>query len=131
MADNGTEDDKLTPPQQRAISALLSTKSVAEAAKQANVPLRTLWRWLTEPAFKAALNSAEGELIAAATRLLLQYQDAALTVILSIMADKQYPAGVRLRAALAIIDTMLKLRELNGIEARLSALEEAYAQQTR
>jgi len=123
MAPTGMDSNKITATQQRAIVALLSTRGVVEAAKQAKVGQRTLSRWLTEPDFKAALSAAEGELIVAATRRLLQHQDVALTVILSIMADKQYPAGVRLRAAVAVIDYMLKLRELNTIEARLSALE--------
>jgi hypothetical protein len=130
MATNGMADNKITAPQQRAIVALLSTKNVAEAAQQANVGERTLFRWMAEDVlFKAALAVAEGEMINAATRRLLQHQDVALTVILSIMADKKLSAGVRLRAALAIVDTMLKLRELNNIEARLSALEASIAKQ--
>jgi hypothetical protein len=132
MAPNGTDDNKLTLPQQKAIAALMSTRGVVEAAKVAQVGQRSLSRWLAEDvAFKAALAVAEGELIGAATRRLLQHQDVALSVILSIMADKEYPAGVRLRAAMAIVDTMLKLRELRNIEERLTALEAAYAQQTR
>jgi hypothetical protein len=132
MADNGTTNSKITPQQQRAVAALLSSKSVAEAAKQTGVSLRTMFRWMNDdPAFKVALSAAESALIDAATRRLLAHQEHALTVILSIMADKQYAAGVRLRAAMAVVDYMLKLRELRNIEDRLTALEEAYAGQTR
>lgn len=124
-------DDELTTPQQRAIAALLSTKSVAEAAKQAKVAERTLFRWLAEPEFKRQLGIAERELVSTATRRLLQYQDAAITTIVSIMADRQYSAGVRLRAATTVIDTMLRLRELFDLEERLSTLEAKIANQNQ
>jgi hypothetical protein len=130
MATNGNDNKKITPQQQRAIAALLSTKNVAEAASKADVGGRTLHRWIAEDAmFKAALSAAESELIDGATRRLLQYQDAAITVIASIMLDKERPSSVRLRAATAVVDYMLKLRELRNIEERLTALEEAYAAQ--
>jgi hypothetical protein len=127
MADNGTE---LTTRQRRTIAALLAAKDVREAAKQARVPERTLYTWMTEPAFKTALYEAEGHLIDAATRKLLRYQDAALTTIITIMADKLILPAVRLRAAQTILEQLLKLRELRDIEGRLAALEEAYAKQT-
>ena len=120
MADNGTD---LTTRQQRTIAALLAAKDVRAAAQQAKVPERTLYTWMGEPAFRAALYEAEGHLIDAAVRRLLHYQDAALTVILTIMADKQNHAGVRLRAAQTVLEQLLKLRELRDIEERLSALE--------
>jgi hypothetical protein len=129
MAGNGMDSNQLTAPQQRAITALLSTKSVAEAAKKANVGQRTLFRWLADTAFKRQLAIAEGELVAVATRRLLQYQDSAITVITSIMADKTKPATVRLRASMAIVDYSLKMRELLNIEERLAALEELLAKQ--
>lgn len=129
MAEIGKDENKITPQQQRAIAALLSTRNVAEAARTAKVGNRTLHRWLDDPTFRAHLASAEGNLIDAATRRLLQYQDAALTVVLTIMADQRHPASVRLRAATSVIDYMLQLRELRNVEQRLSALEQAYAQQ--
>lgn len=132
MATNGTDDKKITAQQQRAITALLSTRNVATAAKQAKVGLRTLHRWIGEDAaFKAALAAAEGELIGPATRRLLAYQEAAISVIATIMADRGNSAGVRLRAATAVVDYMLKLRELRNVEERLTALEEVHARQSR
>jgi hypothetical protein len=122
------ENEQLTAPQRRTIAALLEQRDVRAAARAAKVGETTLHRWLAEPAFRAALYVAEGALIDAAVRRLLQHQDVALTVILSIMADQRYPAGVRLRAATAVVDYMLKLRELRNVEERLSALEEKLAQ---
>ena len=132
MATNGNDgENKISPQQQRAIAALLSSRNVADAAKQANVGERTLFRWLDDPTFKAHLASAEGNLIDVATRRLLQYQDAAITVVATIMADQRHPAGVRLRAATAVIDYMLRLRELRNVEQRLTTLEALYATQSK
>jgi flagellar motility protein MotE (MotC chaperone) len=125
MADNDTD---LTTRQQRTIAALLAARNVREAAKQVKVPERTVYTWLAEPAFRAALYAAEGHLIDAATRRLLHHQDVALTVILTIMANPDNPAGVRLRAAQSVLEQLLKLRELRNIEQRLTALETLYAQ---
>jgi hypothetical protein len=120
MADNGTD---LTSRQQRTIAALLSARNVREAAKQAKVSERTVYTWLAEPDFRTALYEAEGHLIDAATRRLLHHQDVALSVILTIMADRDNPASVRLRAAQLVLEQLLKLRELRDIESRLRALE--------
>jgi hypothetical protein len=124
MADFSAE---LTSRQQRTVAVLLAARNVREAAKQAKVSERTVYTWLGEPAFRAALYEAEGHLIDAATRRLLHHQDVALTVILSVMADKNNPASVRLRAAQTVLEQLLKLRELRDIEARLSALEANHA----
>ena len=122
MANNGTQ---LTAKQSRAIGALLSCRTVADAAERAKVGKRTLDRWLTDPVFKARLAAAEGELIDAATRRLLQAQSLAIGTLEDILQDPKVAASVRLRAAQVVIDAMLKLRELRSIEDRLRALEEA------
>lgn len=129
MTENGTSEAVLSAKQQRAILALLSTKSVSEAAQAAKVGERTLWRWLGEPMFRARLAGAEADMLDAATRRLLQLQDGAIETVQTIMQDAEASAGVRLRAAQAVLDYLLKLRELRNIEQRLAALEIAYARE--
>ncbi len=124
-------DDELTAPQQRAIAALIASKSTVEAAKIAGVGERTLRRWLTEPTFKAALAIAEQEIIGSATRRLLGYMETAIYVVANLMADRNVSAGIRLRAAGTILDYSLRLREMLNIEERLAALEEAIAKQNQ
>ncbi len=128
MADNGTD---LTPRQQRTIAALLAARTVREAAKQVKVPERTVYTWLGETSFRAALYAAEGHLIDAATRRLLHHQDMALSVILHLMANPENPASVRLKAAQAVLDQLLRLRELRNIEQRLTALDLAHARESQ
>lgn len=126
MAENGTQ---LTSKQRQAVLALLSTKTVAEAAQQAKVGERTLWRWLGDPLFRAHLAGAEVDMLDSATRRLLQLQDGAIETVQAIMQDDEISAGVRLRAAQAVLDYLLKLRELRNVEQRLTALEIAHARE--
>lgn len=116
--------NKLTHRQQRAIIALLSTKSITEAAAQIGVTEKTIYQWMNQPAFKAGLISAEGEIIDRATRRLLTLHDQAINVFDEIMGDDDCAPGTKLRAAQSILDYLLKLRELRNVEARLAALEE-------
>lgn len=122
MAENGS---KLSAKQHRALSALLTSKSVAEAAAATGLGERTIYRWLTDPVFRQALSAAEGDLIDAATRRLLTLQGSALDTFEAVLGDATVSAGVRLRAAQAVLDYLLKLRELRDIEQRLQALEAA------
>jgi hypothetical protein len=122
MATNGSG---LSSRQQRAVAALLASKSVAEAASTAGVGERTLYRWLAEDqAFRAALSQAEGDLLDTATRRLLTLQGKAIDA-LEHLIERAETEGVRLRAAQVAIDTSLKLREMRDIEQRLTALEQA------
>jgi hypothetical protein len=122
MAKNGTPTTKKA----LAIAALMSSKSVVDAAKAAGVGHRTLHTWLLEPEFRQALTNAEGVAIDAATRRLVSLAEASVAVIASIMADRNVSPGVRLRAASEVLNHLLKLRELRDIEARLLALEGAH-----
>ena len=125
MADNGSTSGELTPTQQRAVRALLTSKGVSEAAKLAKVGERTLWRWLLDPGFKVALSAAEGELLDAATRRLLGLQESAIETFEQVLGDASASQAVRLRAAQLVLDYRLKLRELRDVEQRLTALEQA------
>ena len=125
MAENGS---KLSAKQHRALSALLTSKSVAEAAAATGLGERTIYRWLTDPAFRQALSAAEGDLIDAATRRLLTLQGTALDTLEAVLGDEDASAGVRIRAAQMVLDHLLKLRELRDIEQRLQALEAAQAE---
>lgn len=130
MAENGTSEVELNSRQHRAITALLTTRNISEAATVAQVGERTLYRWLSEPAFRAALSAAEGAAIDAATRSLLALQAGAIDTIEALMNDSEQPGAVRLRAAQSVLDYLLQLRDLRNMENRLAALEAAYAERS-
>ena len=124
MAENGSE---LSVKQIRTVQALLTCNSIGEAAKAAGVGERTVYAWLKLPAFQAALSAAESELIDSATRRLLRLQDKALATVETLLSDdpdSKVADSVRLRAALAALEHLIKLRSLRDVERRLQQLEE-------
>jgi hypothetical protein len=122
MANSGSENE-LTTRQRRAISALISCRNTQEAAALAKVGERTLYRWLTLPAFRNELLAVEGLAIDAATRRLISLQDAAIETLAGLL-ETGNQTNQRL-AATAILDTLLRLREIRNVEQRLADLEAA------
>jgi hypothetical protein len=114
---------ELTGRQRKAIAGLLSSRNVQEAAIAAHVGERTLYRWLTFTDFRAALLDAEGQAIDAAARRLIAMQEQAIDTLARVLKDDQAGRAVQLRAAQAVLDYLLKLRELRNIEQRLIELE--------
>lgn len=115
----------LKPRQLQAIEALLSSDTVPSAAKACGVPVRTLYNWLEEPAFIAALRRAENRVIDEAARRLARVTGKAIAALEAVLDDPASHPGVRVRAALGILEQTLKVRSARDLDERLSALEEA------
>ena len=98
---------------EEAIAALLSQKSIEDAARAINVGPNTLLRWLQLPEFKAAYLDARREALGQATARLQQAAGAAALTMLKLMVDPNVPAAVRLRAADCIFEHAAK-----GIEMK-------------
>jgi hypothetical protein len=113
-----------------AIAALLSQRSIADAARVVNIGENTLLRWLQLPEFRTAYRKARREAVGQAASRMQQAASAATTTVLKIMTDPTAPAAVRLRAAEFILDRAIKSIELEEIEARVSELEESYRGET-
>jgi cytosine/adenosine deaminase-related metal-dependent hydrolase len=128
MAGHGS---KLGRKQEDAIAALLSHRNIDEAATAAGVGTRTLLRWLQLPEFKTEYLKARREVVSQTTARLQQAMGAAGTTVLKLMTDVNVPAAVRLRAAECVLDRGLKSIEVDDIDARVAALEEAQENQKR
>lgn len=115
--------DNLSAKQRRALDALLSGATPAQAAAAAGVSGRTLARWRNESAFDGALRAASRQALDDATVQLASRVHEVLATLDELRADGDAPAGVRLRAAQAQLDAFLRLHELTDIQARLDALE--------
>ena len=125
MAENGIQPKELTPAQIKAVHAIVAARDVRAAAAACGTPERTLHRWLQGEMFKAAIAEQEVLIVDYATRRLLLLQDKAIDTIEGVLDSAEVPASVRLRAALGMLDTAIKLRELRDLEIRLTALEAA------
>jgi hypothetical protein len=120
MAGHGA---KFSRKQERAIEALLSQRSVEEAARAIGIATRTLWRWLEISEFKAAYLRARREAVGQATARLQQACNAAASTLLKIMLDPNAPASCRLRAADSVLSHAAKAIEIEDIETRVAELE--------
>jgi hypothetical protein len=120
--------EKLGPKQEAAILALLSSRNVEEAARTAAVSPRALYRWMKEPAFDAAYRAARRAAFAQSVGRLQQASSAAVSTLLKVMVDPGTPASTKVRAADSVLAHTIKAIEVDDIEARVTALEQAAEQ---
>jgi hypothetical protein len=120
---------KLGRKKETAIAALLAQRNTEEAARVANVGLRTLYWWQKDPEFDAAYRAARRAAFGQTTARLQQGSSAAATILMKLMLDANTPASTRVRAAEVIVIHASKAIEIEDIEARVSELEKA-AEQT-
>jgi hypothetical protein len=117
--------EKLGGRKEAAILALLTARSIEEAARTANVPPRTLFRWLKEPEFDAAYRKAKRAAFGQATARLLYLTSAAVSTLGTVMLAPSTPPATKVRAADSILDHTAKSIEIEDIDARVTELERA------
>ena len=109
---------------ERAIAALLSAPTLAEAAKKVGLSKATLHRWTKETAFTAALRAARREVVDATIGRLQFVTTAAVTALHDALTCDA--PTVRVSAARAILEFSFRSVELMDLEERLSALEQRF-----
>lgn len=111
--------------QEEAIIALLSHRSIDDAAQAIRIAPRTLLRWMKEPEFHAAYREARRVAFRQSVARLQQASSAAVSTLLKVMVDTATPPATKVRAADSVLDHSAKAIEIEDIEARVAALEEA------
>lgn len=120
------ENNNLNPNQKKAITALLEHKTIGDAAQACELNPSTIHRYFDDPDFMLALRSAEGAALDKTTRRLLLLSGRAIDALEDVLTQPaQRGAGNKRLAAGAILDHLVKLRNLHDIEQRLAALEAA------
>jgi transposase-like protein len=113
MAGHGSKSDQ---QREEAIIALLSEKSVEEAARVVGIAATTLYRWLKEPAFDALYREAKRTAHSQSIAQLVGGLSAVVTTLLEVMVDRKTPAATKVRAAEKAI-------EIEDLQARVTELE--------
>lgn len=121
------QDNPLPERQEAALLALLSHKTLKEAALAAGVSLPTLWRYLRDPIFSLRYREARRELVECAMVRLQNDAEHAACVLRDVADDKQAPASARVTAARTIIELSVKSIELGDLQQRISSLEDYLA----
>jgi transposase-like protein len=120
MKGHGAKFDRM---KESAIAALLSNRSVEDAARAVGIAPNTLLRWIKEPEFDVAYREARRATSSQATARLQQASSAAVTTLLKVMLDPATPAASKVRAADCILNRAAKAVELEDLGTRVVALE--------
>lgn len=107
-----------------AIAALLTHRSVEEAAKAADISVATLKRWMRLPEFKAAHLQARREIVSQTNARIQQNSGAAASVLFKLMADPNTPASVRARTAQCVLECANKSLVVEDLALRVALLEQ-------
>lgn len=113
----------MTPNEERALSALLTSKTKLEAAEKAGITDRTMRRYFENPEFCQRYREAFAGVVQDATRRAQQLLEPALSTLQTVIEDEEIPAQARITAAKSIIDYSLKLTEQADILEQLRELE--------
>ena len=116
---------KFARKKEEAIAALLTQRNIEEAAKTAGIGTQTLLRWLKLPEFDAAHRQARRAAFSQSTARLQQATSAAVSTLLKIMVDPGAPPSTRVRAADSVLDHAKQAIEIEDVEIRVAALEQA------
>jgi hypothetical protein len=116
---------KFTRKKEEAIVALLTQRNIEEAAKSIGIGTQTLLRWLKIPEFDKAYREARRAAFGQATARLQQATGAAVSTLLKIMVDTNAPPSTRVRAADSVLDHAKQAIEIEDVEVRVAALEQA------
>src|SRR5437868_985204 len=101
---------------EEAIAALLSQRSIEEAARSIGASQKTLLRWMKLADFKAAYNDARGQMMSQANARLQQGTSPAVTTLLKLMISPDTPASARVRAAQCVVELAHKGYEQDNLE---------------
>lgn len=107
-----------------AIQAVATGCTIAEAARRSGQSERTLRRRLAQPEFAARVEHTRAEIVSRVAGRLTVVADAAVAALEELLQSDQSPA-TRLRAAQVILSHGARYREVEEIDARLVALENA------
>jgi hypothetical protein len=114
-----------------AIVALLTHRTIEEAARAVNISTKTLLRWGKDPEFDIAYCAAKRASYGQSIARLHHLSSAAVSTLGKVMLDPATPPATKIRAADSILDHTAKAIEIEEIEARVAALEEANLKQRR
>jgi hypothetical protein len=119
-----TDKNSLSAKQLKALPIFASVPIVEQACKQAEISRDCYYEWMKLPVFKRELESLRNELVLDSINMLkLGARKAAATLIK--LTGREDAPGVQRAASNDILNHVAKFKEIQEIEIRLSALEEA------
>lgn len=118
---------QLTDRQLKAIPVIVANPTYTQGCKKAKVNRTTFYEWLKDPQFRAELDHRRKEIAAEAFAMLSQGLTKAVETLVSLLDN----ADDRLKRLTAkdIIDFIIRHKENEELEQRISAIEQTLNQQ--
>jgi len=115
---------ELSANQKKALEALLTTPSVAAAARRCGLGTRTVWRYMADDGFKAELRERRDLALTSVTTGLIVGSSHASEALWAILYDPEASRSVKARVAATLLREMGKSVQLEDLTDRVAALEE-------
>jgi len=123
------EKTALTSTQLRAISYILESNSIEEAARKAKVSRGTLYNWMKEELFHEKLMEERTAIFNESLGLIKQATREAVNVLVDLLKCKN--ETTRRLAAREILGFSIRITEIKDIEERVSKVEQIVEQKFR
>jgi len=116
---------KFTRKKEEAVVALLTQRNIEEAARSIGIGTQTLIRWMKVPEFEKAYRDARRAAFGQSIARMQQASTAAVSTLLKVMVDPTVPPSTRVRAADSVLAHAKQAIEIEDVEVRVAALEQA------
>ena len=110
------------------LQALLTHRTIREAAQAAKVSERVIYDYLKDPVFESRYRAIRDDIIRGVSNHLREQMNEAVDILADIMRDPMSRPMERLSAAKAVLDYGGKFIELTDVLERISMLEAAVSQ---
>jgi hypothetical protein len=110
-----------SPKRERVALLIAAGRSIKAAAAEARCGERTAHAWLEEPHYRSFISELRHRMLDEAVGSLVEATNHAVSTLTELLDNDH--VNVRLRAALGIIDAVVRLREYVELERRIAALE--------
>jgi uncharacterized protein YbjT (DUF2867 family) len=122
-------ENSLSKAEMKLLLPLACGMNAEQAARQAGVNVRTVFRRLKNPEFRRQIQAMRADMMQRTSGTLTAAGGEAVKTMVELMRSPT-PFAVRLGAARAVVELSMKVRETVEIEQRLAELEERMAATT-
>jgi hypothetical protein len=119
-----TDNEDLTDKQRMALIHFMNSPTVEQGCKEAGISRDCFYRWLENPTFKAELARLRETIFFEALEQLKHSMKLACYTLQSLCEDPECPPAVKRGAASDIICHLMKWRDTQELEKRITQLEE-------
>jgi transposase-like protein len=123
MCDEVNRQKGQTRKMDAAVAALLSERTVADAAAKCGISRRTMQAWLKHEGFRQQYDAAKKELLDGAINRLRTIGCDASRALERVLSNEKTPPAATVSASKTVLELLMKNREVEEIERRISALE--------